>query len=228
MAPNSSAQRFGQLEQPVRTTFGRLEGVSECVVLPSTLGYRERQLLQKTAGFEYGKIYNSAQSMGVVDRLTMDASVRQRLQVTHAASSPAGTLGSDWARMTASSTSPCSSCSSSGASLSGARSRSSSRPPSGFVSNNNVPALTRSLHEAAASAGAEQLPLGSLHPITLKSYYKHFPLDFMSAARPQAQTTNQTLRMLGTYSSDAAVAKALGVHVPAGAVKPGFDPDVVC
>lgn len=55
MAPNSSAQRFGQLEQPVRTTFGRLEGVSECVVLPSTLGYRERQLLQKTAGFEYGK-----------------------------------------------------------------------------------------------------------------------------------------------------------------------------
>jgi hypothetical protein len=54
MAPNTS-QRSGPREQPMRTTFGRLEGVSECVVLPSTLGYRERQVLQKTAGFEYGK-----------------------------------------------------------------------------------------------------------------------------------------------------------------------------
>jgi hypothetical protein len=40
------------------------------------------------------------------------------------------------------------------------------------VSNNNTPALTRSLHEAAATASGTQLPLGSLHPITLKSYYK--------------------------------------------------------
>jgi hypothetical protein len=55
MAPSSSTQQFGQREQPLRTTFGRLEGVSERVILPSTLGYRERQLLQKTAGFEYGK-----------------------------------------------------------------------------------------------------------------------------------------------------------------------------
>jgi hypothetical protein len=53
-------------------------------------------------------------------------------------------------------------------------------------------------------------------------------MDFMAAARPQAQTTNQTLRMLGTYSGDAAVAKALGVHVPAGAMTPGFHPDVAC
>jgi hypothetical protein len=59
-------------------------------------------------------------------------------------------------------------------------------------------------------------------------FLQHFPLDFMAAARPQAQTTNQTLRMMGTYSSDAAVAKALGVHVPAGAVKAGFHPDVAC
>jgi hypothetical protein len=43
------------------------------------------------------------------------------------------------------------------------------------VSNNNTPALTRSLHEAAATASSEQLPLGSLHPITLKSYYKVSP-----------------------------------------------------
>jgi hypothetical protein len=57
---------------------------------------------------------------------------------------------------------------------------------------------------------------------------QHFPLDFMAAARPQAQTTNQTLRMLGTYSSDAAVAQALGVHAPAGVMKPGFHPDVAC
>jgi hypothetical protein len=54
MAP-STCQRSASREQPVRTTFGRLEGVSDCVVLPSTLGYRERQVLQKSAGFEYGK-----------------------------------------------------------------------------------------------------------------------------------------------------------------------------
>lgn len=41
-----------------------------------------------------------------------------------------------------------------------------------FVSNNNTPMLTRSLHEAASSAWQHEAPLGALHPITLKSYYK--------------------------------------------------------
>jgi len=43
-----------------------------------------------------------------------------------------------------------------------------------------------------------------------------FPLDFLAAARPQVRTTNETLRMLGTYSSDEAVAQRLGVHIPHG------------
>jgi hypothetical protein len=54
---------------------------------------------------------------------------------------------------------------------------------------------------------------------------QHYQLDFYAAARPFAQTTNQTLRMLGTYSSDAPVALALGVHIPGG-VASGFHPDV--
>jgi hypothetical protein len=39
-------------------------------------------------------------------------------------------------------------------------------------------------------------------------------LDFLAAARPQARTTTETLRMMGAYSSDKLVAEQLGVHVP--------------
>lgn len=42
---------------------------------------------------------------------------------------------------------------------------------------------------------------------------KH-PIDFLAAARPQARTTTETLRMMGAYSSDKAVAEQLGMYVP--------------
>jgi hypothetical protein len=50
-------------------------------------------------------------------------------------------------------------------------------------------------------------------------------MDFMAALRPQAQTTNQTLRVLGTYRKDHEVLGTLGLRVPAGATT-GFHPDV--
>lgn len=42
-----------------------------------------------------------------------------------------------------------------------------------FSSNNNTPMLTRTLHEAASMQATRQTnTLASLHPITLRSYYK--------------------------------------------------------
>jgi hypothetical protein len=50
--------RSGQLKgksQDLRMTFNKLEGVSDLVVQPSTLSYRERVELQKKHGYEYGR-----------------------------------------------------------------------------------------------------------------------------------------------------------------------------
>lgn len=41
-------------------------------------------------------------------------------------------------------------------------------------------------------------------------------MDFMAAARPQARTTTETMRMLGTYHNDFETAKRLGVHIANG------------
>lgn len=43
-----------------------------------------------------------------------------------------------------------------------------------------------------------------------------FPMDFLAAARPQTRTTTETMRMLGMYGCDSAVAQRLGVHIPHG------------
>lgn len=41
-------------------------------------------------------------------------------------------------------------------------------------------------------------------------------MEFLAAARPHVRTTNETMRMLGTYSGDQAVAQRLGVHIAHG------------
>lgn len=67
------------------------------------------------------------------------------------------------------------------------------------------------------------------HPSTCVGLLQKHPLDLLAEARPAAQTTNQTLRMLGTYNSDTELARMLNVHIPAAGVKPGcFHPDVKC
>lgn len=64
---------------------------------------------------------------------------------------------------------------------------------------------------------------------TFLVFLQKYQLDFLAAARPAAQTTNQTMRMLGTYEGDADVARMMNVQVPAVGVKPGcFHPDVNC
>lgn len=46
-------------------------------------------------------------------------------------------------------------------------------------------------------------PASRLHRLTLERYRKHFPSEFYASIRPHTSTTNQTLRMLGTYACDA-------------------------
>lgn len=67
------------------------------------------------------------------------------------------------------------------------------------------------------------------HPICLYIMQKS-PIDFLSALRPDTQTTNQTLRMLGTYASDHSHAHRFNMHLPSACPggPPGgyFHPDV--
>jgi hypothetical protein len=52
-----------------------------------------------------------------------------------------------------------------------------------------------------------------------------YPQDFMADARPATQTTNQMLRVLGTYQEDYLTASRLGLFIPPGVPK-GWHPDV--
>eukprot|EP00879_Flechtneria_rotunda_P013693 GHRR01014303.1.p1 GENE.GHRR01014303.1~~GHRR01014303.1.p1 ORF type:complete len:205 (+),score=60.85 GHRR01014303.1:295-909(+) len=201
--------------QAPRGTFGRLEDSANNIVLPSTLGYRERTRLKQQHGFDYGRMYNCTTSHGmdVFARLTADASVRRTLKTGKGSNSCAAQQFEFKAA----------------ADVSYTVERTGTQAVSGFVSNCNTPALTRTMHDLCSSSrtSSPEPVLTTLHPSTIKSYNKKYHMDFMSAARPQARTCNQTLRMLGTYRSDAAIAKALEVHIPGGVVS-GFHPDVKC
>lgn len=71
-------------------------------------------------------------------------------------------------------------------------------------------------------------PVESLVPAQLRRYKTKEPLDYMCAIRKDCETTNQTLRMMGTYEADYAHAQRAGTIIPNGC--PGgpafFHPDV--
>jgi hypothetical protein len=91
-----------------------------------------------------------------------------------------------------------------------------------YVNNTQATRLV----SAPQEAGAQKQPdLASMHPITLRSFKQNYPVDFMAALRPQAATTNQTMRVLGTYESDKVGMQLLGIKQVPG-VAPGFHPDV--
>jgi len=64
-----------------------------------------------------------------------------------------------------------------------------------------------------------------LHPIQLHRYQKKHGVDFMVAARPQAETTSQTMRVLASYPGDKAVAKKMHMRMGPGYYA-GFQPDI--
>lgn len=79
---------------------------------------------------------------------------------------------------------------------------------------------------AAQAAAAPEPPVETLHPISFRRFAHTHPIDFYAAIRPDTQTTNQTLRMMGVYDSDYFFVKKMGVHIPHASGLRKFHPDV--
>jgi hypothetical protein len=63
--------------------------------------------------------------------------------------------------------------------------------------------------------------------LTIMVLIQKYPMDFMAAVRPETQTTNQALRLMGTYEGDLWLMEKLKLRTMNG-VKPGaFHPDVL-
>uniref|UniRef100_A0A061SC54 Uncharacterized protein n=1 Tax=Tetraselmis sp. GSL018 TaxID=582737 RepID=A0A061SC54_9CHLO len=77
-------------------------------------------------------------------------------------------------------------------------------PDSGYAMNN---AKSKTV-EPAASAGDDP-DVKSLHSKTLRSFRKKYPIEFMTAVRPKAQTMNQTLGIWGYQDTDKEMAGTL-------------------
>ncbi|GAX78366.1 hypothetical protein CEUSTIGMA_g5808.t1 [Chlamydomonas eustigma] len=98
---------------------------------------------------------------------------------------------------------------------------------SGFVTNSTCPSATFTPTQSFKT-GFSTDPVESMHPLVAKSYKQKFPIDFLISIRPDAETMNQTLRMLGTYRTDYEHAERFSTFIPSGC--PGgpqsFHPDV--
>jgi hypothetical protein len=66
-------RQAAEQQSGLRTTFGKLEGSSKHVVLPSTLGYRERTELAKKHAFEYSQVSTCrSQQMSLLQFISSD------------------------------------------------------------------------------------------------------------------------------------------------------------
>ncbi|GFR48392.1 hypothetical protein Agub_g10285, partial [Astrephomene gubernaculifera] len=98
---------------------------------------------------------------------------------------------------------------------------------SGFDSNTCPAEYTHTTFKSGLLPQPGQ-PIEQQHKITARRFKQHYPLDFMSQIRPETETTNQAMRMLGTYTSDQAHADRMGIFIPQGCPggKPAYHPDV--
>lgn len=154
------------------------------VVYPSTRRYRDRLELANSDTFLYNSMYNSMRQSDVWGRLTTDASLRQ----TSVRSRPS----SAWQE--------------------GQASGRYSWKSSGFDSNTTPPVYTKTTFKQGYYQDGQ--PIEQQHKITALRYKKKHPVDFMTQIRPDTETTNQAMRMLGTYDSDRLHTERLGVFIP--------------
>ncbi|KXZ42462.1 hypothetical protein GPECTOR_144g725 [Gonium pectorale] len=141
----------------------------------------------------------------------------------------ASTQGSTvWSRLTADATVRQSSARANGTFQEGGAQVRHSVKNSGFESN-TCPAPYTSTTFKSGLLPASGLPVEELHKIQAVRYKQKYPLDFMSEIRPETETTNQAMRMLGTYAADQSHADRLGVFIPQGCPggKPSYHPDVM-
>ncbi len=70
-----------------------------------------------------------------------------------------------------------------------------------FASNTTVPACLFNPDDSFKAGTRHFVAVETLHPIVAKRYKQREPIEFMASIRPDTETINQTLRMMGTYKS---------------------------
>ncbi|KAJ9520991.1 hypothetical protein QJQ45_022707 [Haematococcus lacustris] len=99
---------------------------------------------------------------------------------------------------------------------------------SGFATNTSRAVYTHTTFKTGHVDFNDRAPIDTMVPQQLRRYRAREPYDYRATIRPDCQTTNQTMRMMGTYESDYQAAKQSGLFIPNGT--PGgpawFHPDV--
>eukprot|EP00199_Chlamydomonas_sp_CCMP681_P006208 CAMPEP_0119103612 /NCGR_PEP_ID=MMETSP1180-20130426/2020_1 /TAXON_ID=3052 ORGANISM="Chlamydomonas cf sp, Strain CCMP681" /NCGR_SAMPLE_ID=MMETSP1180 /ASSEMBLY_ACC=CAM_ASM_000741 /LENGTH=185 /DNA_ID=CAMNT_0007088165 /DNA_START=21 /DNA_END=578 /DNA_ORIENTATION=- len=180
-----------------------VEGV-EGVEGPSTISYRSRLHLREADGHSYARLYSTSRSQDVFGRLVSDAGGRQLR--SSQGFKPRGMAWPDYA------------------------------PPgpfysegelSGFITNTSKAVYTHTTFRTGRQKDFVKPDLDRMVPRQLKRYMAREPFDYASIVRPDAETTNQALRMLGTYASDEGFARRAGQIIPnCSPGGTGWHPDV--
>lgn len=170
--------------------------------MPSALTYKARCSLARESGALYNRLYTQINHDDVVDRLYSDAGTRHlRSQSARPYTDPS------------------------------VAAQRSSGTLSGFVTNTTDPAAvyTKTSFKPNLSNKEHVIHVESLHPMVAKRFKQKHPVEFMNSIRPDAETTSQTLRMLGTYPTDQVHADRMGAIIPH--MSPGgkgfYHPDVL-
>lgn len=97
-----------------------------------------------------------------------------------------------------------------------------------FASNSQRPAAVYTHDTFKAGAYPAGPPLEQLHSMVAAKMKKKDPVQYFVSARPEAETTAQTMRMFGTYPIDAPRANQIGAFIPhmCPGGKPSYHPDV--
>eukprot|EP00798_Chlamydomonas_sp_ICE-L_P027167 gene27167-2407_t len=188
---------------------------------PSTLSYKERTALKEQNSIAYARFYTTCAKDHVVSRLTKDASLRSSRRAL--TPTPRGMLFAEFPR------GPFDSVDTLSGSFDATLTFRSGHMKTEQTAYNRHFGIKQTRPATSPAAFESTVPVDSLPPITLKHMKHVSKIDYYAAIRPDTQTTNQTLRMMGTYDRDHIHAEKLQNHIPS--FSPGgaawYHPDVV-
>ncbi|GAX76833.1 hypothetical protein CEUSTIGMA_g4279.t1 [Chlamydomonas eustigma] len=169
----------------------RATSVPDC--LPSTLTYRNRLEMKSADSNAYASLYSSRHNE-VWQRLSFDAKVRS-LSYRALKPTPPEALF-----------------------VQSPRASFACRDEiSGFVSN--TAKVVYDIHSPMKSGHMKspgEVQVQDLVPQQLHRFINKHPIDYRAAIRPDSETVNQRMRMLGTYSTDFAYADQARYFIPSG------------
>ncbi|KAL6754359.1 hypothetical protein V8C86DRAFT_2704290 [Haematococcus lacustris] len=170
------------------------------VANPSSLSYRERvELIDSGNTAEHHRLWVQAYKPGVWDRLLEDASTRSRQRQSLPNAPDSVTALRHTGTL------------------------------SGYASNTAPAVHSMNSFNNGHNSIAAPHPTSLNHPWLSKRFMHKDKIEYMAAIRPDCETMNQTLRMMGTYPTDAPHAARCQLHMPplSPAIPPGaFHPDV--